>query len=627
MDFSLNQMGNAISAEDPSWQFNAVFWHALLVGEPHTGFKPLQNRTLAFWVGCFNKWQAMRTAEGLPETINAIQLQEIVFLSKGNIIGVLKLFDRAGGRRVTAEGYTVSVLSSIQISMLELLAAGVLLSRLISTNHKLRFLLSLVDVGDNGWLDESQFTSFLKCLTRGLGAVFNAPMETVPTKADINTVAQRLHSRICKLVRMSSKSSLPSIAKTSSTDNKLSHQALHDWCFGSLSGEDPLALPYRLTLERFCPTRHGDFADEFDDRLANFSLSYKCPVALPEDATFVSKRDLLERAEVLLARDIFEHGKSLGRIRITEDELQILLKNTGRREISRMTQLTFLNALEAVVEQHCRPGGGVDHIDLFDYLRQLCPKAQPKHIRMFDVWCTQYDRHMEVRDSFSNYELAAQTFIDNDKKPVLPADEIAQLENEFARLDQEGNGFVTMDDIMKGWGWSAQTALATVQAYDVLGDSFVDKDAFLRMMCPLEYKLPAMTGFAREVFGKVLLGHVESTKAVMRSVDSSYELKDAAWGGSEISRAPLLNQPPPSALPEVPEENLEQWNDVFDNLDHDDDDKVNVRDLEASGLLSTVVCYCIASLIDPEDLQGFTRAGFLTAMCKAHGYRQKLLAQ
>lgn len=79
---------------------------------------------------------------------------------------------------------------------------------------------------------------------------------------------------------------------------------------------------------------------------------------------------------------------------------------------------------------------------------------------------------------------------------------------------------------------------------------------------------------------------------------------------------------PDSALPLVPDELLQQWNDVFDGLDRDDDDTVNVRDLEASGLLATGVCYAIAAMIDPANPTGFTRAGFLSAMCGAHGYRK-----
>merc|ERR1712032_452357 len=247
-----------------------------------------------------------------------------------------------------------------------------------------------------------------------------------------------------------------------------------------------------------------------------------------------------------------------------------------------------------------------------NFLQVLCPCAQPKHLRMFDVWCIEYDASDVKHDKYRQLEEMVSNFRARQDKPVMPIDEVARLEREFDKLDHTGQGFITMNDIMKGWGWSSEKALAVIMAYDIVGDSFINKSAFFGMMCPPEYRPPHMDGFSFDSFGKLMESEVK---------DRRWSLECVKKDNLEIDK---ILPAPPTAFPEVPENLLEQWKELFDDLDRDEDDTVCVQELESSGLLSAAECSAVANIIDPICTSAFSREGFLMAMCKAHGYRWKL---
>eukprot|EP00927_Polykrikos_kofoidii_P012336 TRINITY_DN15318_c1_g1_i1.p1 TRINITY_DN15318_c1_g1~~TRINITY_DN15318_c1_g1_i1.p1 ORF type:complete len:835 (-),score=129.10 TRINITY_DN15318_c1_g1_i1:21-2525(-) len=683
IDCTLEQVRFAIASEDPNWNFNDVFWTALLTGQPCFGFKSLQNRTLTFWTACFNKWQRL----GFPAFVDGTHLRSVVFTSETHLCSIVKLFDSEKAARLLVEGLSHRLMSKTQVPMLELITAGVMLTRLMSTKHKLKFLFGLVDVEDRGALDVNGLAAFLRAFTHGLGAVYGVPQALMPNDASIRNVAGRLYERIlvvaglrvpvvrdrvdggtaevcvscdaaggASLAGVSSgdgsacpavasavqHESSPSTAEAASVEGGqhtlpsvagfshggqdsdegplLSFDTFQDWFYGSLSDEDPFALPYRLSIERQCPTRHGDIADEFDIALAGFSLSHQSEVPIPKEVSSTHSTLLLTRAEVLLARDIFKYARDLGRIRLDTDELRALCQKSGR-SLEEHQEERFLDSLAKLVEAHCVPGGGIDHIDFFDYLRALCPPAHPKHLRMFDVWCDEFDAHVVEKAELEKMEDAARSFVENERKPILPAEERSSLERQFKTLDCEGKGWISVDDLMKWWQLSDDEALSIFPKFDIARDDTIDMEEFLRITCPEEYRLPEMSGFARASFGNLLLASTLQKRDRVQDKASLYLLHSD--GTSPQSGNSVAMAAPSSMLPVAPEDVISQWNDVFNDLDRDDDDLVRVRDLEASGLLSTAVCYCVASLIEPVRDGGFSREAFVAAMCRAHQYRLK----
>merc|ERR1712232_812884 len=79
---------------------------------------------------------------------------------------------------------------------------------------------------------------------------------------------------------------------------------------------------------------------------------------------------------------------------------------------------------------------------------------------------------------------------------------------------------------------------------------------------------------------------------------------------------------PASCLPEVAEEIWKKWNAMFDRLDTNGDNRVDVSDLQTSGLLSKDVCRYLASSIDSDDTSGFSRDSFLEALLDVNKVRR-----
>eukprot|EP00927_Polykrikos_kofoidii_P040834 TRINITY_DN34830_c3_g1_i1.p1 TRINITY_DN34830_c3_g1~~TRINITY_DN34830_c3_g1_i1.p1 ORF type:complete len:802 (-),score=129.15 TRINITY_DN34830_c3_g1_i1:49-2454(-) len=648
VDCTLTQIEASIKSEDPEWNFNRDFWTVILTKEPLVTFRPFANRTLSYWVSVFNKWvELCKTNRSCVEAANCCQLQTMMSISRHNILEVILLINPEGGKRLQTEGLAQDVMERVKSSPIELMMAGVLLSRLISTKHKLRFVFGIMDFEDSGTLDEHEFAIFVGSFVRGLGGVFGVSHGLMPTKHDTNGIARRLYQRIGAIAASrvrdmlkdsahdlrqtvadaikarQSKRSLRSGGGVAEAEAKrkgqtLPFKTLLDWCYGSLSDVDPLALPYRLTIARFCPSRHEDLVDEFDDQLEDFKLSHHDPVRMPSDSDqHVSAQEMPSRFEVLLAKRLFDHCKKTSKFSIeVEDVESVLGKEWKRSPIPRHTTLKISKAMSALVDEKLRSTNiktAFARIDFFDLLRRLCPRAQPKHLRMFDTWCHTFDDLAERDEEVHNLEKVIAVYADNETKPFMPVSEIHSLEDEFRKLDNHGRGYITANDLVNGWGWYQDEAEDTVASVAHAGDGLVDMHDFVRMMCPSEYKLPEMHGYSRELFGRFLASEVHHRKRELDDSRNRYASQNAHR---------LHSAMPTSLLPEVDPEVMKQWNRVFDELDVDKDDVVHETDLERAGILSHETSEAIAALIDPQDKTGFTRAGFIDAMLSAHGLRK-----
>ncbi|OLQ13531.1 hypothetical protein AK812_SmicGene2464 [Symbiodinium microadriaticum] len=236
-------------------------------------------------------------------------------------------------------------------------AAGVVLSRLIATKQKLKFILGLFDKDDSRSLDEKEFANFVTAFIHGLGASFGMRQKEVPvfcsdhghdhltarcedimpTEASIRIIVQRLYNRLgeiaasrlkarwgkgggenlnqprCPRILPISIQSELSVAKTGALQGKKAIRPSAGFLVGLALGamseyQDPLALPYALSIERFCPKLQplDEDPEAYTDEEEKFYLSHKGPVPVPIESAVTHDSSMLTRKEVVLARAVFQ---------------------------------------------------------------------------------------------------------------------------------------------------------------------------------------------------------------------------------------------------------------------------------------------------------------------------------
>jgi len=508
-----------------------------------------------------------------------------------------------------------------RMSLLVFITAGVLLSRLMTRTVKLRFIFGLFDWDDSGALDKPQFVLFLASFVRGLAPVFGVSGH-LPCTSSLRRTAERCYVRIGAVAR---RFAAADAGEAGEAGGALPYDTLEQWLCGELSDQDCLALPYKLAIERFCRTQMqmptSAMADEFwAGQPGGFRLSHSEPVVIPQVMQVCPKHDddvkmctYLRRPTVILAREMFCHATRAGRIRLNEDELEQLLQQKGL-DASFAVKRSLLEALEQLAGS-LRPGDSVQDIQLFDFFQLLCPCAQQRHLLMFESWCNEYTEFEEEHMAFEKLEGCRHLFQLNSRKPTLSQSELQELEGEFERLDADGTGFIDVGELQRGWNWSKELASQAITTFDSSQDRCIDKQEFLQMMCPPGYKLPVKDDtFGCEVIGRLLDAGLHQQQ---QQLDS----------GAVLHRKGTNNEmmpTPPSALPEVPPRCLRRWSEFFDSLDSDSDQRVTVKELEASGLVSTEVAEALVRLIDHTSKLRFSKDAFLAAMCRDHGYRMKL---
>eukprot|EP00747_Dinoflagellata_sp_TGD_P183156 gnl/TRDRNA2_/TRDRNA2_37871_c0_seq1.p1 gnl/TRDRNA2_/TRDRNA2_37871_c0~~gnl/TRDRNA2_/TRDRNA2_37871_c0_seq1.p1 ORF type:complete len:688 (-),score=107.52 gnl/TRDRNA2_/TRDRNA2_37871_c0_seq1:140-2203(-) len=652
VDCTVKDIQDAVATETTDWTPHSHFWTQVLLNQVSADFKQLENQTLSFWMKFYNSWQALNGygAEA-PDTVDGNFLIQSLKLSKHYLSTLVALFDPNSAKRFQAQGITQRSLSHVAVHPVEVITAGVILSKLITTEHKISVMLGLFDLQDSGSLDELQFGDFINTFVRGISAAFgipNAVASGTPQRvADLFfkrisvQSAKRIKAAymevsgsdqkaaVVQLVRERQKASkneagrAPRDKGTGGNSRVNGRQripfcTLSEWLTGDHS--DPLALPFSLLLARFSSARRGGFTDEFvGDKC--FRLSHREPIAIPDEGT---RKDgpafqSITQREVLFAREVFRllpkfcsDGlvRSPGYDFLSECSCAAARKfGVDDREQQRVYE-AFLQVTEDFRFQ------AYQSVDFYDLLRKLCPVGHPKHLRMFESWCITYDNVVNKQEGL---EEALGTFQENESKPVIPGDEIANLKREFRRFDRRGSGSVDTYDVALEYQMPAEV----LARFSSTGDGYIDEDAFVAMMCPAEYRIPQMAGESRDCFGALLEFELQK---VRRGVA---EYHDAA-GVKQKRRRPSLTddkrqsslERPELTYPIVEDEKWHQWNAIFDRLDTDGDNKVSSTNLENSGIVSATVSSYITSIIDPTCEHTFTREGFLAAMLESHKVRR-----
>eukprot|EP00747_Dinoflagellata_sp_TGD_P113851 gnl/TRDRNA2_/TRDRNA2_171808_c3_seq3.p1 gnl/TRDRNA2_/TRDRNA2_171808_c3~~gnl/TRDRNA2_/TRDRNA2_171808_c3_seq3.p1 ORF type:complete len:665 (+),score=111.84 gnl/TRDRNA2_/TRDRNA2_171808_c3_seq3:36-2030(+) len=632
-DICVKDIQDAVASETPEWCPHSKFWTQVLLGDVSPFFKQLENQTLSFWMRFFNAWQGLKQdGSQAPETVDGTFLTDQLRLPKHHLQSLLQLMDPSGYKQIAIQGMTQKALTKVAVYPAELIIAGVTVSRLITTEHKVVVTLGLFDLEDSGFLDKEQYIEFIHHYVRAISAAFGIPLAVnsgTPRKvagllydrisahaarcikAKYSAASAKSKEAVIQLVRQRCAQQQKAAGNMTSHGNQASgiHKepisALMDWMIGNQS-DDPLALPFRLLLMRFGPARRGGFTDEFDTPIDKtvFRLSHRQPIKIPNEGKLKNGPAFqsLSYREVLFARAVFSNLLSYcvdKRVRnptnsYLRDSTEEAARQFGVEEPERKR---FFEAFLQLTEEFSF--SAPEKVTFLDLLRKLCPQAHTKHLRMFQSWCCRYDMLVEKHESL---EEVLSVFDENESKPVLPEEEVIKLQSEFNRLDFRCTGRVDIHHVATKY----RICPDIIDAFSG-SDGYIGEREYIQMMCPEEYRPPLMTGKHRASFGKLLEFEMSRVREALRGEKSNTE-------------QPKIR--PSVTLPVVDEETWRQWNDMFDQLDANDDDHVCAEDLDVAGILSTSVSGYVLSIIDPHNPEAFTRDGFLNAMLQSHGFRR-----
>lgn len=588
--------------------FSPVYWNAILTQQPSSTFRSLSNRSLPFWVHCFRKWRAWRIQHRFCGVfLTGEQLQDALGFPPPSMLKIAALFDWKNASE-TFRGQRLKYgvqhgWSNARISILELLASGVFVSKSISAAHKLTFLLGFVDHDSTGFFDVQKFELLLLGLIRGLGAIYAIPASDVPSPSMVHRVAHELFQRIddaCATQRGHRAGS-----------GHLRQGELTCWWSGRLLEDDPEFAPLQLTLMRFCSSRADNTAEEGCDELQQqFTLSYDTTCDEGADTEDVPAAMLLTRSQVLLAREVLEYTRSVD----YEPELAKIFEIVAKSKVDdgKHIAVRFGQALREL-NHHAWLHGGADLAhDMDEFLHQLCPQALPKHMRIYHEWLDKYDEFTANADTHTAAEDALSVFRQNDQKPIWPRREVREIELEFQRLDRFNCGYLSADDLVSGWGLECDAAEDAVRNYGGQRGA-ISLQGFLSMNCPDEYRLPQMSGDARNIFGELLLW--QATEHRRQKEDTENFLS-----GKTLVKQSVAARPG-GILPPTPQELIDAWTLIFDSLDHDRDGQVNITDLLDDGILSVETAHEVGHILDPDGATMFTLDTLLASMSKARGFR------
>ncbi|CAJ1426255.1 unnamed protein product [Effrenium voratum] len=558
VDLTLQDIQVAILAEDPNWNFQTDFWQAVLLGAAAPEFRCMQNRTLGFWAKSFSRWQDLRKQQELDQRCTVAQLEKVFLgFARPRCLELGKLF---GGLRTLSQ-----VTEKTSVWLPELFTAGVLMSEIISSTNKLHFVLGLVDADGKKSLSEKEFGSFVAHFIRGLCGAFglnsvpdgprtrdkgasgasgadhrghcaglllerrhssawvNSDEEhrlryaQAPKEEAINIIAQRLYSRISRgaarrvlklhsslrtdaeraavLAAIKARQTRPATGGNPKSEQRLPFSVVVDWCFRGV--KDPLALPYALAIERFCPRESSadDNPENFEAEEGVFHLRSAAEVDAREAE---AAQHMPTRSDIIAARFVYNFAVARNYFLLSPEQLEVQMAQAGHGEVDFAVRLQAACCQAEEIRSKSRKPS------FLRFLRLLYAWAMPKHLRMFDRWCQQYDE-LQAKKQQMNADLGAlKAFLASveawKSTPILPQQEKDKILQDFERMDLEKRGMVEIGELKQQFAFEGLDGL--LQEYDSSGDGTIDKSEFLTMMCPPGYRIETGDDFV----GQVMLG-------------------------------------------------------------------------------------------------------------------------
>eukprot|EP00930_Biecheleria_cincta_P031587 TRINITY_DN21926_c0_g1_i1.p1 TRINITY_DN21926_c0_g1~~TRINITY_DN21926_c0_g1_i1.p1 ORF type:complete len:527 (+),score=87.61 TRINITY_DN21926_c0_g1_i1:166-1746(+) len=506
------------------------------------------------------------------------------------------------------------------------MTVGVCLSPWISSRNKICFILGLFDGNDSGALDREQYLSLWKAWFLGMGKAFGVKP---PHADDFKNAVRATYARLsikasARLRKLAATDVTHKNAIIEAIKKKQSGQSISDSTSGATrpeqvvpistlqevmmadpSGAEPAFLMQNFAMLRFCSDRWASLGQGFVEDFE--TLTYKTPVRIPKEPERVHSEDLPDRAEVVVVRDCCQE---MGGSSIPEIE-----RAMGTSTMIKMTDTKFQGKLmTALLEMDTaiRLQGGYLKV-----LQAMYPRALPRHFKLFEQWCNEYDKLSQQESRTSDARGALLGYRRNSRKPIIPASELERIKREYQSLKGADLGAVPFDVIARYFDTSAREI---VTKHDLDFDNHVSLREFCRMMCPANYRLPEMDGVGRELFGKILELADQEEQKQLEHRRTLFQRTDSEEDILEVTTFSAMCEPVPADL-------LLQWHAVFDDLDRDADEKIRLSDLVISGCLSEPVSKYVVQYLGPDLQDAFTRDAFIQALLRAYHLRKPVSMQ
>lgn len=557
----MTDVWEAIQEEEPFLDWLPEFWDRVLTAPCPAACKTLALRSMANWVAMYNRWQAVGewNPGNAPRFFNAFEAQQMLGIPLPRVMEFVKLFDPPGYQRANQTKSPQDYVR-VKLPVSALLAVCVLMSTAISKKQKIRFLLGVFDENDNHTFEEEEFVEMLLAMYRGMAAMFNMLnlKEAIPSKQRMEALAQHIFRRISNLHRDKSGREL--------LEESLPFSVIEDWFLGE--SDDPLNVPFALFIYRYSTPGEEEDPELFEDEDKKFRLSHTHPVDPPMETAASLDATFLNRHEVIVAYKLFNHCISNGGFGISH--------SAAEAAVGTIDCELWITKLHRALDQ-AEDARGVSRTTLTSFFKKVCPKAAPRHLRMFHGWIKEYEQLETLHQKVSQTRIALNGFKEYIALPKLPA-----------KFRQE----ISLD-------WSVR---APEQEFE----------EFLENNCPPGFRPFDGNPKVDQLIEEMLLHHLAQQELLIQQWTRLFAHRK--------SHEATLCSKPVVLKPRVPDEEWKTWNEVLDLLEFPAHGPINKEKLIETRLLSPQVANYLMSIMARGV---YDRTGFLRMLSELKKYRTR----
>ena len=592
---SLDEVSASIREEEPELDWLEDFWNRVLVGSPTAECRGLSTRSISYWIGIFNRWQALGSWKPgqAPKVLDAYELQELLSIPMQKTLEWVKLFDPQAYTQLQA---TRSAMDHKKVKILvpAFLTCGIFLSTTISKKQKIRFLLGMFDEDDSQSIESPEFVEMISSFFCGIACAFGlldyphvVPKPSLRQKLGKHLFDRLLASTCCKLSFWEAKKVVSS--------GSVPFWIIEEWFQGD-SG-DPLFAPFAMFLERFSARGFEDDPEFFEDEERKFKLCHTSPVEPPLDTAAALDSSFLRRDQIGTVRDVFNECQKQLDFSHTHADIERALGATVPPDL-------WCNHLARGLEEMERTRQLGQKPSLALFLKKICPNAKPRHLRMFQFWMKELDHIEELKVQSASSRRMLQSFERFIAQPVLPARIRQELSEEYSHLDSSGREARVMADVLR-------------KKFFARGSS-VSKDDYIAAMCPIDFRPKEGNPATDQAVSQLLRMYVVR-------VEENLAQKEALFAKS--SHAGAVSPRKRFIKPAVPERQWALWNNAFDAFSPSETGtgRVSISGLVHQHDICPAVCDFMCNIIARGSTEahepGFSKEVFLQKMLELSSWR------
>lgn len=563
-DESLDELVSHIRAEEPQLDWLEDFWNRVLVGTPPTECRNLSTRSIGYWIGLFNRWQAMGSWKpgSAPKFMDAYELQELLSVAMPKALEWVKLFDPPAYAQLQT---TRSAMDHKKVKVLvpAFLTCGIFLSTTISKRQKIRFLLGMFDENDSQTFESSEFVEMISSFFYGIASAF--ALLDFPGIAPKPSARQKLGKHLFDRVVKGACCRVPFWeAKKIKAEDSAPLWLIEEWFLGETG--DPLSAPFAMLLERFSTRGLEDDPEFFEDEERRFKLSHTSPVEPPLETAASLDSSFLRRGEIGLVRKVYDVCER-------QRDFSLSHADVGRALGELIPPDLWCNRIARGLEEMERVRGLGQKTSLPLFLKKMCPNAKPRHLRMFQTWMKELDHIEELKVQSLTSRRMQQLCESYVARPILPARVREELLEEFESLAYAKSEERVMQDALRK------------KFFD--GGSRVTKEDYLAAMCPTDFRHKEGNPAINQVVGQLLRMQVVKVEEALSQKEALF----AKSGEVPIMRRKFIKH-------SVPDNHWALWNQAFDAFENGTGKgQVSMSELLRQNDMCPMVCEFICNII------------------------------